>query len=216
MSAIVSIDMDFSRPHRAIVPSLEGDVLAVLVGTRMPLTGREVSRLAGASHTGVRRALDHLVDHGLVTVEAAGAANLFQLNRDHVAADVALALAGLRQELLGRLRDHLARWDPAPVHVSLYGSAARRAGGPDSDIDLFVVRPDEVDPEEPSWENQLDDLRDSVSRWTGNEVQVVEISEHECAALVAEGHEVIRAIREDGVDLAGKPARMLLRARTRT
>ena len=41
--------------------------------------------------------------------------------------------------LLDGLRDRIAAWPIAPVHASLFGSAARRDGDERSDIDVLVV-----------------------------------------------------------------------------
>ncbi len=76
-----------SQPYAAICPSLEGPVLDVLAHTTRPLTGHEIARLArrGSEH-GVRLVLHRLVDHGLVSAQEVGAATLYVLNREHVAA----------------------------------------------------------------------------------------------------------------------------------
>jgi predicted transcriptional regulator len=204
--------MDLATPHRAVVPSLDGDVLLVLSRAETPLTGRQVARLVEhASPAGVKKVLDRLAGQGLVLRESAGRAHLYRLNRDHLAAPIAMALADLRAQLLDRLRGEVASWDLAPVHASLFGSAARQVGDATSDLDLFLVRPSEVSADDPRWESQVDALREAGYRWTGNHVQVVELDESECKRLVSTGAELTRSAREDAVDLYGTPARRLLR-----
>ena len=67
--------MDVARPYSAVVPSLEGDVLVTLAGTRKPMTGREVARLVKTgSQAGVLRALRRLAEQGLVEANDAGRA----------------------------------------------------------------------------------------------------------------------------------------------
>src|SRR5215210_1035692 len=140
--------MDLSRPHSALIPTLDGDVLIVLAGTTRPLTGRDVARLARrGSQRAVADVLDRLSSQGLVERQQAGRAYLHSLNRKHLLASLVEELGGVWIKLLGCLRETLASWDVAPVHVSLFGSAARRDGGIESDIDVFVVRPDGVDAE---------------------------------------------------------------------
>lgn len=142
--------MDTARPYLAICPTLDSDVLAVLAGTSRPLTGREVARLAGRrSHAGVLDALNRLAQHGLVDRQEAGRAFLFTLNREHLAAPAVDILAGLRTELLNRIRHTIETWQVAPTHVSLFGSTARAEGDTASDIDLFVVRPRGVAEDDP-------------------------------------------------------------------
>lgn len=208
--------MDLTRPYTAVVPSLDGDVLVTLALATGGLTGRQIARLVpDASPRGAQLVLDRLVGQGLVLREQAGRAYLYELNAEHVAAEAVLSLATLRGKLLSRLREAIGQWDQAPVHASLYGSAARGTGGVSSDLDIFLVRSDAVDPDDPRWESQVDALRAAAQRWSGNEVQVLEISESEAHELVAQDHEVVRAVRDEGVDLAGVPARRFLRSRER-
>lgn len=204
--------MDVARPHHAIAPGTDGDVLVALARTDDWLTGREAARLAGAPPSTGQRALHRLAEHGLVDVRSAGRALLYRLNRDHVAAPVALALAGLRAELVDRLRHAVGAIEPAPVHASLYGSAARQDGGRDSDIDVFLVRPDGVSEDDEGWARGVDDLRSAVERWTGNAVQILELGEREARALPADdpSSTLVAGLRRDAVDLAGVPARRLL------
>src|SRR6201991_709544 len=178
--------MDVGRPYRAIAPSLEGDVLVVLAGTTRPLTGRSIwKQVDDASDRGVRLALGRLVEQGIVEVVDAPPARLYTLNREHVAAPLAEQLAALRRELFKRLRHEFANWEPAPMHASLFGSAARGDGGRESDIDLLIVRPEEVDAENDRWRAQMDRLRDRVRHWTGNHAGIAELDESELPELVA-------------------------------
>jgi predicted nucleotidyltransferase len=140
---------------------------------------------------------------------------LYSLNRDHIAAPVALALVGLRGALLDRLRGTLAAWKVAPAHASLFGSAARGDGDVDSDIDLFVVRPARVSAEDPAWREQLEALERDVRRWTGNHAGISEVGEDELARLAAERPPVVAELERDAVTLAGDDPRRLLTAAER-
>jgi hypothetical protein len=207
-----SHSMDLTRPHTALVPSLHGDVLVALANTQSGVTGRQIERLVPeASHRGVQLVLERLVGQGLVLRERVGTAWVYELNRDHVAAEAVLNLAELRAKLLSRLRMALSAWDPPATHASLYGSGARRDGDIHSDIDIFLVRPEAVDAADPEWGSQVEALRSTVERSTGNPAQILEVSESEAADLAAKDHAIARAVREDAVDLAGVPARRLLR-----
>src|ERR1700689_3504474 len=118
--------MDVSKPHTAICPTLDSDVLAVLAGTTRPLTGREIARLTGrTSHRGVLEVLHRLVEHGLVERQEAGRALLFTLNREHLAAPAVEVIAGMRAELLRRIRNTVSAWKVEAIHVSIFGSTAR-------------------------------------------------------------------------------------------
>jgi len=213
MDGIVSDDMDVAHPHTAICPTLDSGVLAILAGTSRPLTGREVARLMGrASHSGVLDVLNRLTDHGLVDRQEAGRALLFTLNRDHLAAPAVEVLAGMRTELLNRLRHAIDAWELAPAHVSLFGSAARGDGDTRSDIDLFVVRPKGVVEDDPRWHEQLDNLADQVERWTGNHVGIAQTAETEIMRLRNEAPPIVAQLRSDAIALSGPDVTTLLGA----
>jgi hypothetical protein len=203
--------MDLTRPYAVIAPTLDPGVLTVLAGTNRPLTGREIARLLGRpSHSGVRAALDRLVIQGLVEREEAGRAFLFTLNREHLAAPAAELLAGLRDELLHRIRGVIAGWAVEPDHLSLFGSAARGDGGTNSDIDLFVVRPEAVDRRNTAWRVQLDLFAVQIERWTGNPARIAEMGRSETAQLKKERPEIVDELRSDAITLAGLEASSLL------
>src|SRR5665811_739495 len=139
--------MDVSNPMSCVVPSAHGPVLAVLAGTTTPLTGRRVAELAQprVSQPRVARILRELTAAGLVERTPAGSSSLFVLNREHLAAGAVEILATLRQQLWARIAEHARTWSHRPLAVVVYGSAARGDGNIDSDIDLLVVRPMDVD-----------------------------------------------------------------------
>lgn len=203
--------MDVSKPFTAISPSVDADVLVVLAGSAKPRSGRELARRAGRSNTGVQHVLDRLVEHGLVSREEVGRTFLYQLNRDHLLAPAVERMAGVREELVQRLRDEIDAWEIPPVHASLFGSAARGDGNASSDIDLLVVRPADIDPDDAGWRSQVDGLADLVRRWTGNNAGIAEVSEGELPRLRKDRPPVVEEVSEDAVDLAGEATRKLLR-----
>jgi predicted nucleotidyltransferase len=201
--------MNLSRPFTAISPSLDGSVLVTLFGSTLPRSGREIARRTGHSKTGVQLVLDRLVKQGLVDRTEAGAALLYSLKYDHLLAPVVERMAEARLDLIERLREAIADWEVLPTHASMFGSAARGDGDLDSDIDLLVVRPADVDAESESWLAQLDRLATSTRRLTGNFASIVEISENELPRLRRDRPPVVEQVRADAIDLAGEPARTL-------
>lgn len=196
--------MDVSRPHAVIIPTLEADVLLVLAGSSRRMTGREIARLVRRGcPDGVRKALHRLADQGVVEVEEARPALLYHLNRDHLATPIVDALAGLRAELLRRLRHEIARWETPPAHVSLFGSAARGEGDIGSDIDLLVARRDDVKEDDPGWQEQINRLARNVQRWTGNRAGIVEMAESDRGWLLDEQPAILSSLRTDAITLAG-------------
>jgi len=207
--------MHLGRPHNALIPTLDGDVLVVLAGTTRPLTGRDVAKLARhGSQRAVASVLDRLSSQGLVDREQAGRAYLHSLNRRHLLAPLVEELAGVWTNLLDRVREALASWEVAPVHASLFGSAARRDGGVESDLDLFIVRPHGTDAEDDQWTSQLAALAEEVLAWTGNHASIVELGADEVPNLVRTAPPVLASLRSDGIDLFGVPLRQLLEIAT--
>lgn len=203
--------MDVAKPFSAISSSVDADVLVVLAGSTKPRSGRELARRAGRSNTGVQHILGRLVEHGLVYREEVGRMFLYELNRDHLLAPTVEQMAGARAELIRRLRQAIGAWEPAPIHASLFGSAARGDGDTSSDIDFLIVRPADLDPEDAAWREQLDELADSVRRWTGNNAGIAEVSEGELPRLRKDRPPVLEEVSKDAVDLAGEDTRKLLR-----
>lgn len=201
--------MDPSEPSAVICPTLDGPVLTVLARTTRPLSAREVSRLVTrGSWGGVRKALLRLTDHGIVSVQEAGNASLFTLNRRHLAAPAVEVLAGLRTELIQRLSAALGAWSAPPLHASLFGSMARGDGDTTSDVDLLLVRPREIDEEDATWRAQLDGLAADVLAWSGNHAGLAEIAESELEQVRRSA--LGRSLQEESITLLGPDASAFL------
>lgn len=205
--------MDLSEPYTTVCPSLEGPVLEVLAQTTRPLTGREIARLAKrGSERGVRLVLNRMAEAGLVDRRTAGSASLYVLNREHVAAPLVLELVRLRQECFDRIRQAIGGWELQPVHASIFGSAARGDGDAHSDVDLLVVRRDEIEAESDEWVAQLDLLARRVRRWSGNDPAIAELSMNQLHAAVRRQEPIISDLREASITVAGTDFSDLIRA----
>jgi len=206
--------MDLSRPWAPIRSPIDMEALRVLRGTTRPLTGREVARLVRTgSQPTVNASLRRLSEEGLVHAVEAGNAYLYTFNRQHLAAPAVELLAEVRTELERRLRAEVAVWEIAPVHVSLFGSAARGDGDTESDIDIFIVRPRDISAEEPRWREQLARLSDHVLAWTGNDAGLSEVSEVDIRRLRRERPSIVEALGQDAITITGLTATDLLGAR---
>jgi len=208
---VISV-MNLAAPHLAILSPAEGGVLAVLAGTDRPLSGREVARIGRQPRSTVARVLQRLVEHGVVDAReaGAGAALLYVLNREHLAAEPLEALVTLRTRLIEHIAGELAAWSVPPHHASLFGSAARGGGGTHSDVDLFLVRPTGVAADDPRWREQLDRLAARVKRWTGNHAGLADVSLDDVARLARDRPPVVTELTRDAITLMGPPARQLL------
>ncbi len=197
------------HPLATITPTVDADILQVLASADQPFTGRQLARLIPQRSTrGVTRALQRLVDHGIVHVAPAGAANLYQLNRQHLAADHIVALSRLRDTLAERISDHVEHWHRPVDLVVLFGSAARNQMSLDSDIDLFVVS-DHVGTE--TWDTQAHQLAQQVRTWTGNDCRILEMTPQQVTDGAGDDP-VLTEIARDGQTLHGD-ASLLRRAR---
>ena len=204
--------MDLGRPAAIALPAGTESVLRVLAGTDQSLGVREVARLAGVSPNRASQVLADLADHGLVVVKDRGAGRLCRLNREHLAAEPLLALVGLRARLLDMLRSEVVAWPQRPVHVSLFGSAARGDGTTASDLDLLVVRAnrasDDLDDE---WDQQLYDSGERILAATGNRAAWLVITITDLERAVKIGEPIVDEWRRDGIHLAGRRLATLLR-----
>src|ERR1700689_645444 len=100
--------MDLSDPTRSVTPTLDGPVLAVLASAGRPLTvGQVAEKAARGSEIRIRRSLARLVEQGSVRATLMGRNQVHELNRDHVAAEIAISLAGLRSTLWENFRREL-------------------------------------------------------------------------------------------------------------
>ncbi len=211
--------------------TLDGAVLAVLAASGRPLTvGQVAEQAVRGSEIGIRRSLVRLVDQGIVRATLMGRNQVHELNRDHIAAPVAKLLASLRGELWARFRTAFGDWRPRPLYACVFGSAARADGDGASDIDLLLVHPpfpgekppprmapsmltmlndavgtvllssDDTDAAA-AWERQIDRLRAQVEAWTGNRLQVVDLSFFEWRYPSAHHQPLFADVHRDGIEL---------------
>lgn len=226
--------VDLTDPTRAMTPTLDGPVLAVLARAGKPLTAGEVAaQTPRGSEIGVRKCLVRLAEQGMVRVTQMGRNRVHELNREHLGAPVAGLLADLRLELWNRFRKTLGAWNPKPIYGCVFGSAARGDGDAQSDIDLLLVHaplPGENDPRlRPSgaeavadfaaefttvqltdrqlakWGRQVDQLRGLVHGWTGNPLQVLEMSTFQWADQQWRQSALYVEIGSDAVEVVGGP-----------
>ena len=197
--------MDFVRPLQAVIPGVQGRLLAVLAQAGSPLTLRTLADLAGVSPAQASRVLPRLVNLGLVERSDFPPAALFSLIRENLAARAVLNLVDLRASFLVELRLLCTALDPPPVSVVLYGSLARGEAGPESDIDVLVVRPVDVVEDDETWGTSLSSWVEKIEILSGNQVNLLEVSEKEITSLIDGGGMPWSVIAQEGVLLSGRP-----------
>jgi len=201
--------MDWENPLRSIAATVDADVLKVLAGTHAPVTGNQLARLAGRSYAQVTAVVRRLTEDGVVLVEQHGRTYSYRLNRDHVLASGLLDMLSAPSRIENEIRELVQTWDLPPNTVALFGSAARREAVRESDVDLLVVRPDEVDPDDDAWRVHLGDLVHLVEERSGNRAQLVELSRSELADAVESREPLIGSLRLEARTLMGVDLRTL-------
>ncbi|ROS23960.1 nucleotidyltransferase domain-containing protein [Cellulomonas sp. PhB150] len=170
--------MQLQHPLATVTPTLDGDVLTVLARARAKHTVGSIQHVLGdRSYEGVRKVLLRLSAQGVVQTERVGNVSSFWLNCDHLAAAAIIELAQLGETLITRIRDDLAGWAHPPVYAAVFGSALTGTMRIDSDIDVFIVRPDTIDAD--AWTDETDGLARRITAWTGNDARILGMSERE-------------------------------------
>ncbi len=190
--------MDFVRPIEAIVPGAQGRVLAVLAETTAELNLRTIAKLAGVSLAQASRVLPGLVELGVIERQEVPPSSLFRLVPEHVASRTLLALARSSETVLDEIGRLAAALPRSPLSVIVFGSFARGEAGPDSDVDLVVVRPTRIDEDDDEWAGSIEAWRSDVRRLTGNSVEVLQISTAQAAVKAAGRSQLWSDIRRDG------------------
>ena len=195
--------MDFVQPVQAVVPGTQGRVLAVLAETTAELNLRTIARLASVSPAQASRVLPGLVQLGLVERHEVPPSSMFQLNRENVAAQVLLELASARDIAVERMSIAARELPHPPVSVIVFGSFARREADKHSDIDVVMVRPDDIDEEDDNWSDGVEQWRERVRAFTGNSVEVIEVGRAEASEKLASASSLWRDIARDGIVVHG-------------
>jgi len=201
--------VDLGSPVLDVAPAVRGALLQTLARLEQPVTRRQLAAAAGVAPGNASAVIAELIQSGLVSETVAGRSSMVLLNRNHLAARPVLALAGLRGELIRRLRERLSAW-PDLHGAWLFGSVARGDASSDSDVDLLIVA---EDLQSPDLHDRLSELQADVRSWTGNDLQLVEHSQSSWRKLVRAKNPLVEQIRLDGIALAGDAASLLGRQR---
>jgi predicted nucleotidyltransferase len=206
--------VDYSRPIEALVPGVQGRVLAVLARTETDLTMRGVAELAGVSPQQASVVLGRLVELGVAERRDVPPVALVRLARDNLAAQAVQRLAHLRQDAIEQLRALATKIEPSPASLVVFGSFARGEAGVHSDVDVLAVRPAPLsDDAHDAWTDSLGRWVDLATRVLGNAVNLVEASVEEIPGLLSrEAPSMWANIASEGIVLAGSTLPGLLAA----
>jgi predicted nucleotidyltransferase len=201
--------MDLGSPVLDVAPAVRGALLQALARLEQPVTRRQLASVAGVAPSNASAVIEELIEVGLVSETVAGRSSMVVLNRSHLAAGPVLALAGLRGELIRRLRERLSAW-PDLLGAWLFGSVARGDADSDSDVDLLIVA---HALNSPDLHERLSRLHADIRSWTGNDLQLVEHSQTSWRKLVRAKNPLVEQIRLDGIALSGDGGSLLQRHR---
>jgi len=148
--------------------------------------------------------MPRLVELGIVDRYEVPPASQFVLARGNVAAQLLLTLADAQSMTLRQIGEAASVISPGPVSIIAFGSFARGEADANSDIDLAVVRADDVDDDDERWAESIDAWRRQVRALTGNEVEIVEATASEAARKLRGRSELWRNIRRDGIVVHGR------------
>lgn len=189
--------MFFGQPFGGVVPGVRGAVLATLLRTGAPVTGRQLHAMIKDDYSlsTVQEELRVLRQLGLITTETVGRAGLHRVNEDHVSVPHLRGLLDPISALIDTVRTSV---DSSAKSVILFGSVARGEATDTSDIDLVVVAPAD-------WAGRLD-LQDSVRSRLGNSCDVLVLTPDDFAGT---REPVVGEIIRDGIALIGVIPRIM-------
>lgn len=188
--------MDFSEPFGGLMPGARGPVLAVLLRTGAPLTGRGIHALVDSHSLGaVQQALRDLERIGIITTETIGRAGVHRINENHGAIAPLRALASPLEMLAHVVREAVTDVDA----VIAFGSIARGEAHADSDIDLVVIAPE-------AWDGRAH-LQQQVHERLGNDCDVLHLRHEDFAGTPEDREPVVAEILRDGLALVGSMPR---------
>ena len=191
--------MLFNEPFGGVIPGARGAVLAALLRTDIPLTGRQIHALVSDEYSlwTVQEALNALTQLGIVDTQTVGRAGVHTINEDHVSVAPLRALLDPITALTGTVREAVGN---DVKTVILFGSIARGEANFYSDVDLAVMAPD-------GWDGRAD-LEDAVRIRLGNNCDVLVFTSEDFTRLADIGEPVVREILASGVALIGSIPRM--------
>jgi len=191
--------MLFGEPFGGVIPGVRGAVLATLLRTDAPLTGRQVHALVSDHYSlwTVQEALKALAQLGLVNTQTIGRAGVHTVNEDHVSVSPLRAILDPIAALTDTVREAVG--DDVRT-VILFGSIARGETHIDSDIDLAVIAPT-------GWDGRTD-LEDAVRTRLGNYCDVLVFTPEDFSRLSGTDEPVVREILAEGIALIGSIPRV--------
>jgi predicted nucleotidyltransferase len=197
------VAVDYTRPVQTLIPGAQGLILGVLAETTAQLNLTTVSRLAGVSLAQASRVLPELVHLGLVERVEAPPSALFRLMDENLVGRLVRSMTDLRYLALRTVGDCSAQQKLRPELVIVFGSFARGDTDADSDLDVVIVRPADINDADATWSESIVTLNQELARALGNPVNILEVGAHELARRLKSHSELWHSIRNEGIVVYG-------------
>jgi len=200
--------MNLSEPLEGLTNLVVAAVLRVLARTDTGFSGRQVHALAGVGSTSsVHRALAGLVKVGVVSSESRPPSIMYRINRNHALWSVIELALAARTRVFEGIGEFCAESLPEELGLTVvvYGSVARRDSTISSDVDLFVVYPDGIDPEARA--DFSYQIASHIEQVTGSETQVFSVERAELAQRIVENDPLVANVLTDGIVVYGPALR---------
>jgi predicted nucleotidyltransferase len=208
------------RPLDAVLGSQSKvGLLRALLQSSAPVSAREAARLAGLAHSGALRALDDLVELGVVNRTETPGQHLYTINSESELVEQGLGplftaergrVAEVFRWIPERLKSYLS--DGVVRSAVIFGSAARGEDRPDSDFDLLVVawRQEDVEPVH----QHLVDASGELFQRFGLLLSPVVIAVEQLVRQHHGGDPFVEAVLQEGRHVAGVRLERLLELQT--
>lgn len=176
-----------------------------------PLSGREIARRTGLSHTGVQKSLEELDAQDVIAPTADGSGIRYRLNRrSDLVRQLIVPLFEWEESRERRFADYLLEHVPQALSIVMFGSTARGEDKPPSDADVLIVVPDDTDAEA-----AFDEIAGLDTRLRfGKDVGPVVWTLSTLLERSRSSHPLLRSILRDGRIIAGEPLGSLVALRT--
>lgn len=161
------------------------------------LTGRELSRLVGVSHSSVQEAMKILVASGFVSRRSVGKAHLFRANRESYLYRIMETLFREERDVHEELGEELrSAFREVASSITVFGSYARGKAGLESDLDVVLIARDPKSAEERAQELGQHFLRKYALRLSAKVLSAADLRRKRSVPF-------IRAARRQGVVIMG-------------
>lgn len=196
--------MDYTHPLESVFPGAQSRVLAVLARVDVEFSLRTLARVAQVSPAQVSRIMPPLVELGLVQRRDISPLAMFRMIRTHVASQAVIALLDSRATVLRHLGSLAETTNLPAASIIVFGSFARRESEIQSDIDIVIVRPDDMDEDSRVWVDPILRWQEEASCLSGNEIQILEYTRTEVHQRLNSDVPLWDNILQDGIVVFGE------------